>query len=401
MRMTAICWGLTVVAWMLLSAVFFGCEDASRGACDGRECGLWEGQDCGTCTGTDYCNPLGRCEDACAGRQCGVWHGVYCGECPDGWECIPWDGSCVVEDPPGPPDPPPCWEEFGPNGEICINGYAHWLWDDQGGEGAFMGHRIMDPNASADSTFIVVEVYDPLAYANDPDNTVPLAATEVNPQEGTFRVTDIAVPSQGLVLMVVSDIDNDASDLFTFTGVPFPAVSYEHLREVVAFGATHEQVDRWSGQIGQTALAATGCPEPPGGGLRTLSSCGTWIPAYVMLEGVVPEDSVGPVPPHKTFYPGVDASGQLVFDDPTECVVWSDDQGPHEWTGILGSVFAVFVPLGNMSGHCQSGTQCAEATCLFAQILGGAIQDALFVQFIPQVLCSNWPPEDTQCATGM
>ena len=211
---------------------------------------------------------------------------------------------CIGEPPTGEAKPPDCPPGFGPNGEICINGYAHWVFDERGGEGAFMEQRIADPAATADSTFVVVEVYDPLAYASDPDNTPPLGVGEVNPVEGTFIVHDIPVPSQGFVALVVEDIDNDASDLFALTGVPFPAVSNQHLLEVAAFGVTHDQVIRWSNQIGQQALIDTGCPEPDGGGERTLLTCGTWIARYVMIEGttmagvlgspegVVPEEEV-------------------------------------------------------------------------------------------------------------
>lgn len=259
----------------------------------------------------------------------------------------------------------------------------------------------MDPGATPDATFVVVEVYDPLAYANNPDTTEPLGVGEVNPIKGTFVVGNITVPSQGIVAFVVEDIDNEAMDLFTFTAVPFPAVPYENLLEVVAFGVTHDQVTRWSAQIGDNALAATGCPEPPGGGPRTISTCGTWISRYVFLEGytisdilgwvegVIPEDPVGDIPPQNTFYPGIDSTGQLVFDDPTPGTVWTTG-GDHEYTGILGAVFGVYVPLGNMSGHCEPNTPCDEAQCLWQQILGGSIEGAIFVQFMPQVLCSNW-----------
>lgn len=271
-----------------------------------------------------------------------------------------------------------------------------------------------DPMATDDSTYVVVQVYDFLAYANDPETAQPLGTSEVNPKEGTFRVLDITVPSQGILAVVVDDIHNDASDLFAPTGIPFPAVAYENLTAVIAFGVTHDQVQRWSSQIGQPALAATGCPEPAGGGERTLLTCGTWISRFVNIEGmtiagvlgapegVVPEDPGGEVPAWKTFYPGIDANGQLIFDDPTQCVVWSDDQGPHGWTGRLGSVFGVYVPPGEMGGHCQADTPCAEAGCIWMEILGGSIEGALFVQFMPQVLCADWPPpEDTTCATPL
>ena len=78
-----------------------------------------------------------------------------------------------------------------------------------------------------------------------------------------------------------------------------------------------------------------------------------------------------------------------MFDDPAPGAVWTE-RGVNEYTGRLGAVFGPFVPFGKMSGHCMADTSCSDAACLWQETLGGAIQGAVFIQFISQVVCSNW-----------
>lgn len=312
---------------------------------------------------------------------------------------VPTGGFICVGQESGDPTelkPPECPTGFGPAGEICINGAVHWLFDEA--TGGWLESRMFDAEAPGDATAAVVKVYDPLLYAQDP-TTSPLGLGEVNPHNGTFRVTDIPVPGTGFLALVVEDPDDAVDDRFALTGVPYVAVQNQHLEDVVAFAVTHDQVAEWTDAIGGDAmLAAIGCPAPAAGGDRTLLTCGTWIGVYLAaepvdsvnpVEGVIPREPGGIVPPSDTFYPGISVQGALVFDDATPGVVWSDDQGPHEWTGHLGAVFYPTATLGNMTGECAPGTDCADAACVFLEVLGGAVLEALFVQFMLPVTCSR------------
>jgi hypothetical protein len=176
-------------------------------------------------------------------------------------------------------------------------------------------------------------------------------------------------------------------------------VPNQHLEHVAVFGIARDQVTAWTETVGgATMLESIGCPEPPGGGPQNLSSCGTWIGIYIdkepvdsidAVEGVLPYAPGGAIPAEKTFYPGVDASGNLVFDDPTPGTVWSDEAGPHEWTGRLGTVFFPTASLGNMTGECVPETHCADVGCIFMEFLGGSIPGAFFVQFMLPATCGG------------
>jgi hypothetical protein len=107
------------------------------------------------------------------------------------------------------------------------------------------------------------------------------------------------------------------------------------------------------------------------------------------VEGVGPLMPGGAVPPERTFYPGVDETGALVFDDPTPGVVWSDDQGPHEWTGIMGTVFYPSASLQNMNGVCGQGTPCSDAVCIWSEVMAGSVAGAIFVQFVFPITCNQ------------
>lgn len=412
--------GFVVVA-SLAAMVICGpcsCKHESPGACDYRQCGTWEGQGCGTCADFEFCDDHGQCRQACLGRQCGLWHGVSCGDCAgvencvlgqcynvcdnrcgllqgmDCGECSSFDEICSADGYCTSCEPPPCPEEFGPAGEVCINGCAYWLMDED--RGVFMTSRMWDTSAPEDATSIVVKAYDALLYAQDPQSTPPLGIGEVDPVFGTFRILDVAIPGTGFIALVLDDLDDDMEDRFATTGVSNIGSPNQHLEGVAAFGVTRDQEAEWTAAIGgDAALELIGCPEPPGGGPRTLLTCGTWVALFVSfalngpVEGVRLYEPSEPISAEKTFYPGINADGELVFDDPTEGVVWSDDQGPHEWTGILGAVFYTTASLGNMTGECVQGTPCSDVGCIFMEHIGGTIPGIFSVQYMLLVACSE------------
>lgn len=292
--------------------------------------------------------------------------------------------------------PPECPTTFGPSGEICINGWVHWLMDEE--SGTFLLGRMSDPETT-EATSMAVKVYDPLLYAQDPATAQPIGVGEVNPKFGTFRVTDVAIPSNGIIALVADDLDDGVQDRWVLTGSAYGAVPNENILGVVAFAVSQEQNQAWTTAVGgESHLASLGCATPPGGAPHTIASCGTWVAIYassvaadeiIGVEGVGPLMPGGPVPADRTFFPGISEAGELVFDDPAPGVVWSDDLGPHEWTGILGSVFYPSASLQNMNGVCGTGTPCSNAVCLWSEVLGGSVAGAIFVQFVFPITCNE------------
>lgn len=383
---------ISVLAWFSVFfltaqiASLFGCKNTKPDPCEDRQCGFWSGENCGACSDTDYCNADGLCVGACTDRQCGTWHGVDCGACPACRTCDA-QGACIPDPTTPPPDCP-----GSPGSEICINGWSRYLAYPSDNR-LFLTSLTADPDAPEDATRLAVGVYDLLAFTLNPQTTDPLATAEVNPRCGTFRALNVQVPSQGLVMLVADDIDNDATDTFAFAGVPYEILQGQNLTEVEAAAITNAQAAAWTASIGTTNLDAAGC-----GAGDDLTGCGTWIGVYRKgrpnepsdpVEGVIPQDTLGDLAPEKTFYPGIDAAGQLVFDHPAAGVVWSDDQGPHEWTGMLGTVFAPAINAGNLTGLCGGNTPCEAGSCIWLTGVGGTIPGVLTVQFMWPVSCNE------------
>ena len=69
-------------------------------------------------------------------------------------------------------------------------------------------------------------------------------------------------------------------------------------------------------------------------------------------------------------------------------MVWSDADGPHEWTGTLGTVFHPFATLQNMNGACALDTPCSDGACYWSELLGGSVPGAIFVEFMLAVTCN-------------
>jgi len=295
--------------------------------------------------------------------------------------------------------PIPC-PEVGTDGKICVNGWVRWLVDDGG---RVMETPYSEAGATADATRVKVYVYDPLAYASAPDPTTvpPLAVAEVNPLSGTFTATGIAVPATPYLALVVDEDDGQPDDLLAFTGIPYE-VGTQNLERVTAAAITHDQVADWSeGVGGTTALQAMGCEEPSGGGDHTLLTCGTWIGVFFdgtqdepgePVEGVAPHLGSSPLDPTATFYMGYTSADGVVFDDATAGVVWSDGDGPHEWTGSAGVAFYPTALLNVVyGGQCAPSTPCESQGCVFdTSLTGGAVPGALFVQYVfPTVPCGQ------------
>jgi hypothetical protein len=297
-----------------------------------------------------------------------------------GFTCV---GQASGDDP-----PPPC-ETSPSGGTICTNGYVHWFVDTEGG---IMATRVADPEAAEDATRLVVKVYDPLLYAQNP-GVPPLAVAEVNPKNGTFMTPSVLVPGTGFIAFVVEDFEGSGEEIFAFAGIPYAADTTQNLTDVVAPAMTDQQVADWTDAAGgDAALALTGCPAPAGGGERTLATCGTWIGLFSQgvqgapttpVEGVTPVYGGALLAENKTLYFGYSTADGVAFDDPEEGVTWSDATGPHDWTGKAGIVFYPGASLGTYGGQCAAGTPCETKGCFFgSDMLGGSAKGAMFVQYV-------------------
>jgi len=340
------------------------------------------------------------------GLHCGLGTVLVADECvPSEDLCGPYTKAVPVFDDAGVPtgfvckgqgstEMPTCPDEFGPNGEFCITGQAAYLVDDQGN---YMTTPLADANASPDATWVSIKVYDPIEYVQDPTAAVPLGSGQVDPKTGYFRLINVAVPGNPFVAIALDDLDEQAQNLLGQVGTPYDAKGYHNLEGVTAFAITTDQIQDWTTKIGgDAALAQTGCPAPQGGGDRDLLQCGAWVGIYRkgdqsdpgdLVEGVAPVAGISStkLDPNTTWYLGIDADGNVVFDDPTQGVVWSDDQGPHEWTGMLGAVVHPHAEVLQYSGTCSPDSPCNG--CLWRGIQAGSTEGVILTQYMFPLDC--------------
>ncbi len=293
---------------------------------------------------------------------------------------------------------PTCPEDFGPNGEYCVTGQVKYF---VGPNGEFMDKPLADPNAAEDATWLKIEVYDPIAYAEDPDAATPMAITEVDPKTGYFKLTGLSVPANEAIALVVDELDPTAEDVVATTATPYEVSAFQNLEGVSAFAITNTQISDWTGALGgDSVLEALGCPAPEGGGSRDLLNCGTWVAVYskgsqdepgLPVEGVEPKIATAagsrPLEAEATFYMGLTSSGQVAFDDPAAGVVWSDGDGPHEWTGRLGVVFYPGAQVRQYTGDCGPGL--SRCGCYWKAVQGGSARGAILVQYMFPNSCND------------
>jgi hypothetical protein len=257
---------------------------------------------------------------------------------------------------------------------ICVSGWAKYLMDPT--------HpcNLMETLITFDSTELEVAVFDPLAYAINP-NTQPLGVTEVDPFTGTWKVENIAVPATKFIAVVVRSIDPLTE--FIFTGYPYPASNGQNIEEISAYGITADQNTAWSAAIGDTAIAgANNCTSGD-----SLFDCGTWIGVFgyekddgsiSFLEGIVPRNGV----PDPILMPEIPITNTFYLDDTCEGFVQPSTLA-ESYTGSLGMVFMPGAQLSNFNGTCADldpDSECEAESYEFDSRLGGAAPQAIFVQ---------------------
>lgn len=268
--------------------------------------------------------------------------------------------------------PPECPDPT-PGGPICLNGYIRYLIDPEDPA------KVLDTLAQFDAPTLKVVVYDPLAYAVNP-NTPPLGVGEVIHAEGTFRVENVAVPGTGFLALVVEDDDSTGRDDYVFTGFAYEGAAGSNLEGVNAYTVTADQNAAWSTAIGMETYLPSNCPSAVD--TTTLYGCGTWVGVYgygepgdfTFVEGVSPQKFPGPavIPPDRVWYLGLDH----------ESFVPGSTQN---YTNATGIAFHPGARLGAYSGICAAGTPCESAGFAWDQVAGttgGAAPNAIFVQLM-------------------
>jgi len=260
---------------------------------------------------------------------------------------------------------PPACPDAEPGGNICVNGFIKYLMDPDDPT------KFMETSATFDQPTVTVLVYDPIAYATNP-HAAPLGEnTVVVPEDGTFKVENIPVPTTGFVALVVEDDPSTGQDNFAFTGYAYEAAAGVNLIKVDAYTVSQAQNTAWSDTIGQSALTGGGCAAGD-----TLMDCATWIGVYgyreddgslVTIEGAVPYKLPSAVPGEKVFFLNDDYA--------------SFTPGPGSTTST-GVAFYVTGALGQYGGQCAPGTPCDTAGYTWAGKTGGAAPGAIFVELM-------------------
>lgn len=264
---------------------------------------------------------------------------------------------------------PPACPDAQPGGTICINGFIKYLMDPDDPT------TFMEKPAVFDSPTVTVRVYDPLMFAVNP-GVAPLGEnTVVVPEDGTFKVENVAVPGTTYVAVVVDDDEATGADDFAFTGYAYAAAAGVNLLKVDAYTVSMAQNQAWTDAIGQAALTGGGCAAG-----ATLMDCATWIGVFgyrdgdgnlTTIEGVVPTKLPGPSP----------IAGERVFFLNDDYASFTAGPGSTTPTGVA---FYVTASLGAYAGQCAAGSPCESEGYTWPAdgTTGGSAPGALFVQLM-------------------
>jgi hypothetical protein len=357
----------------LTLAVFSGCHTV--------ECGEGTVEKNGVCiflnipqvdAGGDLCGPgshwsteFGRCflnpSDICGSGTEVVWN-------EDETEFV-----CKAT---GEPELPVC-PEPGLGGEICINGKIKYFIDPNDTT-KFLTSEIVDASLLNSMELII---YDPLDYAASGADSVPLGIGTIDATTGTFIVTNLNVPSQGYVGLVLRDKDwiDDAPPInWLLTGVAYKASSGVNLENVTAMAVAANQLEQWHNALPEGFIDGA-CPQ------QDIYACGTWIGIYRDKNA----DTHTPIDGVKPFY----QTSNLI---PSESIAFlnTTSSGEHtvltpgseqEATSNTGTVLYFGAELTTYYGLCDynDDSMCNVWQMAFPQSLqGGSSQGSIFIQYV-------------------
>lgn len=317
--------------------------------------------------GADFCSPGSHWNPET--QKCYIDPSEVCGK---GTEVI-WseDGTYFTCESTGGPSLPEC-PEAQPGGPICITGKIKYFINPSN-ETQLMTTEITDASL-LDQMEIVA--YDPLEYASNPSSVEPLGYATIDATLSAFIVTDILVPTQGYVAIVVRDKnwvrDSEAVN-WPFTGYAYKARAGENIEGSDAYAIPTTQLEVWETELSDYIS----CPE---GGIY---DCGTWIGIYREKESLNPVDGVLPYLGVNTRIPFAD----LAFID-------KDTSGNYNvltrgsdraYTSETGMTMYFGAEVTTYFGLCQTSIEslCNEWEMNFPRTTqGGSSTKTLFIEYV-------------------
>ena len=355
-------------------------------ACNQTECGKGTVEENGKCVplnmpqndaGSELCMP-GSFWNSELGK-CFVDPQIVCGS---GTEIV-WDDTHTTftcESTGASSDLPKC-PDAQPGGNICITGRVKYLIDPDD-KTKFLETEIKDPEIL---NTMEIALYDPLEYASVGSSADVLGYATIDATSGGFIATDIAVPSQGYVALVVRDkgwtpetADSTPTN-WLFAGYAYKATAGVNIENTFAVAVPAAQLDEWQQSLSSDFLNSA-CHE------HNLYKCGTWIGIYRDVDSGTTINGVNP-------YYGTN------FLIPTESLVFLDknDQGEYSqltmatdraYTSNTGIAMYLGAELSNYFGLCDYLVSEEDSLCLQMQmefsksLQGGSSKNTIFVEYV-------------------
>ncbi|MBN2724597.1 MAG: hypothetical protein JXR95_11050 [Deltaproteobacteria bacterium] len=363
---------------LVLSLIF----SLSFQSCHSVDCGEGTVEENGTCVPLNIPDVI-EGETLCASGshwnsalgQCFVDPETVCGTGTQVvWNEDSSEFTCVST---GNPELPEC-PEATPGGPICITGKVRYFID-PGDETKLMTSEITDP-LILDQIEIVV--YDPLDYAAKGSDSEPLGRATIDATLGAFIATEIIVPTQGYIALVVRDKnwtpDSDPES-WPFTGYAYQATPGINIEGTYAVTITNDQLNTWQSDLEtDPSFIGEACSE------GHIYNCGTWIGIYQDEESKTPIDGVVPYYGTNTRVP---ATSMAFIDKNTDgklnILTRGTDRAHTSDTGIVMYFGAELTSYFGLCDFLVTDNLCNDWEMNFPKTLqGGSSQKTLFVEFV-------------------
>ncbi len=312
--------------------------------------------------------------------QCFVDPSAVCGRGTEvQWNDEGTEFTCIST---GEPELPECPPSTGP---ICINGRLRYLVDPND-ETKFLTSEVRDPAILADLEIIF---YDPLEYAAVGASAVPLGTADIDMESGAFIGTNISVPAQGYVGLVVRDkgwVPGADPVQFPFTGYAYRASPNVNIENSFGVVLTKTQLQTMQDDL-PAGFIQNACAQ------GDIYNCGTWVGIYRERTSRIPVNGVVPywgtnfrIPAARMAFLDKDGNGRYNTLTPGTQRAYTSDTGVVMYFGA---------ELTNYFGLCSFELDESESLCLqwemeyVKSLQGGSAQKTLFVQYLDGISLNN------------
>lgn len=354
-------------------------------SCHTIECGEGTVERNGTCVAINFPDATGGPHLCAPGShwntelaQCFVDPSAVCGRGTEVvWNDDHTEFSCVST---GEPELPECPPSTGP---ICINGRLRYLIDPQDST-KFLTTELRDPDLLSQ---LEIVFYDPLEYAAIGSEAQVLGTATIDPDTGAYIATNISVPSQGYVGLVVRDkgwVSGSDPLLFPFTGYAYKASPNVNIENSFGVVITKSQLEELSADL-PAGFIENACA------LGDMYNCGTWIGIYreknsgQLIDGVVPYWGTNfKIPAQRMAFLDKDNTGGFTILTP------GTERG---YTSQTGTVLYFGAELTNYFGLCDLNVP--DSLCNLWQmefsksLQGGSAQKTMFVEYVDGISLNN------------